>query len=143
MGYIIDRYKDPTFEDIVVTTVSIRKDGLYHFDNLDELINYRGLPKGPHPHGFVDIDNFIPKPKPTLSIANALSESDKLLRRRHLDGESKAKYAAREVGCTPLQQLHVKLGHMGEKQIKWQVQHDIVMGMNYSWDQIRNCKLEL
>jgi len=145
MGYILDRYKDPHTEDIVVTTVSIRKDGLYHFDNLSELVNYKGLPKGPRPQGHVDITTFIPLPEPELqTFANALSDADRELKRRHLYGGSKAKYAARrEVGCTPLQQLHIKLGHQSEKIIKWQVQHGIVQGMNYSWDQIRNCKLEL
>lgn len=145
MAYIVDRFKNPELEDIVVTTVTIHKDGLYHFDNLDELVYYTGLPKGPRPHYQVSLtDYLITSPhNNTKTLVNALTEADKELNRRHLYGESKAKFAAREVGNTPLQQLHVKLGHMSEKLIKYQVKNGIVQGMNYSWDQIRNCKLEL
>ena len=47
IAYVIDRYVDPTTGGAVISTASIRSDGLYHMDNLLELIyyDYQGVRK--------------------------------------------------------------------------------------------------
>jgi hypothetical protein len=133
MGYIIDRNKDPLVEDCIVTTVSIRDDGLYHFDNLNQLVYYNGLPKGTR----------YPTEERTMTMAHILTTPEDHENKRRVRGMTQGKFAAREVGNTPMQQLHLKMNHMSEKLIKYTVKNNIVDGLQYSWDQIKHCKLEL
>ena len=47
IAYIIDRYIDPKTGYSVIATASVRSDGLYHFDNLLDLLeyDYKQVPK--------------------------------------------------------------------------------------------------
>jgi hypothetical protein len=141
MGYIVDRTKDPTKEDCIVTTVSIRNDGLYHFDNLNDLVYYTGLSKGPRKF-FTPLDDPQSEER-QMTMSHILKDPEAVERRRHLKGVGQGQFAAREVGNTPMQQLHLKMNHMSEKLIKHTVKNNVVDGLQYTWDQIKRCRLEL
>lgn len=141
LAYIIDRYVNPTEGGAVITTASVQSDGLYHFDNILELINYpykatersndysshlRALYGGAHP---------------STSETIKVEEIEKAVRKNQLSGGCQNKNSSCDVGLDPITLLHVKLGHASEKVIKWTVKNNTTSGLRYSYDQIKNAKL--
>jgi hypothetical protein len=59
-----------------------------------------------------------------------------------LHGSSQINTRSTIVGLNPLEVLHVKLGHVGEDTIKWAVRNNSMIGLGYTFDQIKNLNLK-
>lgn len=104
-----------SFRDCIFAEATLKQDGLYHFDNLDNFLNYYKHAK----------------------LASNTNDSENLL----LKGSAQIKNRATIAGLNPLEVLHVKLGHASESLIKWIVRNGIVNGLGYNYDQIKNLHL--
>lgn len=152
IAYIIDRYINPQSGRAVITTASIRSDGLYHMDNLLELIYY--------PYLTVDKSNdyssiFVALYGPahvsayngavtTTGVTTSEELEEKRLQRLHLQGSCQSnKNPACEVGLDPLTITHVKFAHMSPKILLWASRHNTTIGMKFCHDQLRRTKLKL
>lgn len=91
-------------------------DGLYHIDDITGLFNY-----------------CVHTPAALL----ALSE------RRRRAGNQPHHYQATLGDLNPLEVLHVSLGHVSVDVIKWIVKHNVVNGLKYTWNDIKDLKLGL
>lgn len=142
MAYIIDRYIDPLSGQAVIATASVRSDGLYHLDNLLDLINYPYLEQTRTTDYFGNLVSVYGHERVTSNEGSVQPEIiNKPLTRQQIAGGCMNRYTAGDVGLDPITQLHVKLGHASEKVIKWTVKNDCTMGLRYCYDQIKNAKL--
>ena len=152
IAYIIDRYVNPRSGRAVITTASVRSDGLYHMDNLLELLYY--------PYTTIDKSNdyssiFVTLYGPAhvtaynseVKITGVTTSEDleeKRLQRLHLQGSCQAnKNSACDVGMDPLTISHVKFAHLSPKIILWASKHNTTIGMRFCHDQLKRTKLKL
>lgn len=141
MAYIIDRYINPQSGHAVITTASVRSDGLYHLDNLLALIYYPYNEQPRTTDYFGDLISVYGRERVTSNEGHVQPPIQEPLTRQQIAGGCMNRYTAGDVGLDPITQLHVKLGHASEKVIKWTVKHDCTMGLRYCYDQIKHAKL--
>jgi hypothetical protein len=143
-AYIIDRYINPQNGRPCITTASIREDGLYHMDDLPQLIHY-DYTSVDRSHDYVTNQMEllgIGTDRTTIASNAKTIHLDKLTPLERAGGSAMHKNASCAVGLDPIAQLHVRLGHASEKVIKWSAQHGIVKGFGFSYDQIKHGKLK-
>lgn len=109
-------------EKYIKATATVQDDGLYHIDNIHKFLNVK------HICNYTCCYTKRTKPYTAKEI---------------LHGSARNDYTATTVGLNPLEVLHVKLGHANEKLIKWIVKHNIVLGLGYTHDDVKNLTLKL
>lgn len=100
----------------ITASFSVREDGLYHCDNMQ---------------------HFVDEEAQCNSVATLLT--DKQARQ----GSAQIRYKATTAGLNPLEILHVKNGHANEHLLKWMVQKNVVNGLQYTYNDVKNLHLPL
>ena len=76
-------------------------------------------------------------------ISSSIPQHTILVNLQRIDrlGSRSMTYAPAVVGVNPLEVLHISLGHIPERHIKWLVKHNKVKGLLYTYKQIRKLHL--
>ena len=150
----------------VVATATLRNDGLYYIDDLTKFLLYEGtcIPcthiyysKAGNIDDLPDNGNRYATPathdtrtavrrKVLESIINKQNKLIEQLRNdqeNHIRGSSRIKTRSTTVGMNPLEILHVKLGHVGEDTIKWAARNNSLVGLGFTYDDIKHLTLKL
>lgn len=116
-AWIIDSSKESDEIGWLVLSATLSNDTLYHIDDISKLLLYN------------------PPTESNYSIVSYQGPTKK----------SKRFHAVKSTHGTlnPLEVLHVSLGHIPEKYIKFIVRHGIVSGLNVDYEEIRHLKLGL
>ena len=115
-AWIIDTKLDSTHKEWLALSATLGADKLYHIDNLNRLLNY----KGPL------LSQYTVKPYDNTSVRNRTTSN-------------KSTYGTLNL----LEVLHVILGHAPGSFIKYIVKHNIVTDLHVSYDSIKNLTLGL
>lgn len=142
IAYIIDRYINPTTGESVVATASVRSDGLYHIDNLLDLIYYDYKPVDKRKDYSVHLVSLYGTAHVSAYNGEVLTEGTPLTTKQ-IHGSCQNKNASCDAGVSPLSQTHVKFAHASPKIIKWASKHNTTIGMRYSYDQLKRTQLRL
>jgi hypothetical protein len=142
----------------VVATATLQNDGLFHIDDITKFLDLEGscVPCTTiyYPNASDSITNnlnnsialnSISKSKHMLKLLKQQSKELKILRQHNkslIRGSSQINTRSTLVGLNPLEVLHVKLGHVGEDTIKWAVRNDSMIGLGYTYDEIKNLTLK-
>ena len=142
IAYIIDRYIEPTTGQAVIATASVRSDGLYHVDNLLDLLdyNYQQVPKTNDYSCY--LVNLYGKAHVTAYIGEVLNTGVPLTK-KEVHGSCQNKNTSCDVGIEPLALTHIKFGHASPKVLKWAAKYNTTIGMRFSHDQLKRCTLKL
>jgi hypothetical protein len=71
-------------------------------------------------------------------VLAALTEEE----RRELSGSAPKKLLSTTVGMNPIDLLHVRLGHLGEGNIKKALKNNMLLGAKYTYEDIKDAKLK-
>jgi hypothetical protein len=119
-AFILNENAKPSIdlEKYLVATATVLNDGLYHIDDMQKFTKY------------VDRCHCAVLVKP-------------LTPKEVLEGSARIRYKATTAGLNPLEVLHVKLAHANESLIKHIVKNDVVIGLGYTYDDIKDLTLKV
>ena len=124
----------------MIATASVRSDGLYHIDNLIDLITY----KYNTVHKTIDYSSFLVDLYGTKHVTAYNGEVLNVgtpLTTKQIHGSCQNKNSACDAGIEPMALTHVKFAHFSPKVLKWAVQNNTTIGMRFSNDQLKRCTL--
>ena len=119
---------DSTGPQIVTTCTLMEEDDLYHFDNIEDLLSYR---------------NVSVLPIEVTSSVNAVQLTEDQIRTK---GSQQHINKATWGTMNELEVLHVLLGHLSERAIKYLVKNAKalkIIGLKFNYDRIRKLKLRM